>query len=180
VPQNCSVTHIPKFIQVWNNLRVSKWWQNFHFWVNYPFKLFSITWKSHEGVLKQVVNKLMFTRQWYILKTERFFFLFRFLRTDKNIVKTIPVHMDPRKQIKTLYYACQASLSLCKEVLHICHICTPIDWTLNMHAHDVTIFTNSRFCSLHGDDNAIIFKNLHFETRFHTFVFSGTENSVLG
>jgi len=26
-----------KFIQVWNNLRVSKWWQNFHFWVNYPF-----------------------------------------------------------------------------------------------------------------------------------------------
>ncbi len=27
-----------KFIQVWNYLRVSKWWQNFHFWVNYPFK----------------------------------------------------------------------------------------------------------------------------------------------
>ncbi len=26
-----------KFIQVWNYLRVSKW-QNFHFWVNYPFK----------------------------------------------------------------------------------------------------------------------------------------------
>ncbi len=26
------------FIQVWNYLRVSKWWQNFHFWVNYPFK----------------------------------------------------------------------------------------------------------------------------------------------
>ncbi len=25
------------FIQVWNYLRVSKWWQNFHFWVNYPF-----------------------------------------------------------------------------------------------------------------------------------------------
>ncbi len=25
-----------KFIQVWNYLRVSKWWQNFHFWVNYP------------------------------------------------------------------------------------------------------------------------------------------------
>ncbi len=22
----------------WNYLRVSKWWQNFHFWVNYPFK----------------------------------------------------------------------------------------------------------------------------------------------
>ncbi len=28
-----------KFIQVWNYLRVSKWWQNFHFWVNYPFKV---------------------------------------------------------------------------------------------------------------------------------------------
>ncbi len=27
-----------KFIQVWNYLRMSKWWQNFHFWVNYPFK----------------------------------------------------------------------------------------------------------------------------------------------
>ncbi len=27
-----------KFIQVWNYLRASKWWQNFHFWVNYPFK----------------------------------------------------------------------------------------------------------------------------------------------
>ncbi len=26
------------FIQVWNYLRVSKWWQDFHFWVNYPFK----------------------------------------------------------------------------------------------------------------------------------------------
>ncbi len=26
-----------KFIQVWNYLRESKWWHNFHFWVNYPF-----------------------------------------------------------------------------------------------------------------------------------------------
>ncbi len=26
-----------KFIEVCNYLRVSKWWQNFHFWVNYPF-----------------------------------------------------------------------------------------------------------------------------------------------
>ncbi len=29
-----------KFIQVWNYLRVSKWWQNFHFWVNYPLSSF--------------------------------------------------------------------------------------------------------------------------------------------
>ncbi len=34
------------FIQVWNYLRVSKWWQNFHFWVNYPFN----------ALLKCVVN----------------------------------------------------------------------------------------------------------------------------
>ncbi len=27
-----------KFIQVWNYFRLSKWWQHFHFWVNYPFK----------------------------------------------------------------------------------------------------------------------------------------------
>jgi len=30
-----------KFIQVWNNLRVSKWWQNFHFWVNFPFNIYN-------------------------------------------------------------------------------------------------------------------------------------------
>ncbi len=27
------------FIQVWNYLGVSKWWQKFHFWVNYPFNV---------------------------------------------------------------------------------------------------------------------------------------------
>ncbi len=32
-----------KFIQFWNYLRVSKWWQNCHFWVNYPFKSILIT-----------------------------------------------------------------------------------------------------------------------------------------
>jgi len=26
--------------QIWNNLRVSKCWQNFHFWLYYPFKFF--------------------------------------------------------------------------------------------------------------------------------------------
>ncbi len=25
------------FIKFWNNLRVSKFWHNFNFWVNYPF-----------------------------------------------------------------------------------------------------------------------------------------------
>ncbi len=26
-----------KLLQVWNDTRVSKWWQNFNFWVNYTF-----------------------------------------------------------------------------------------------------------------------------------------------
>jgi len=28
-----------KLIQVCSNLRVSKWWKNFYFWVEYPFKI---------------------------------------------------------------------------------------------------------------------------------------------
>ncbi len=34
---NCLATH--SLIQVWNYLRVSKWWQHFNFWVNYHFNL---------------------------------------------------------------------------------------------------------------------------------------------
>ncbi len=29
-----------KVLQVWNDIRVSNWWQNFHFWVNYSFNYF--------------------------------------------------------------------------------------------------------------------------------------------
>ncbi len=29
-------------IQVWKNMRVSKWWQNVHFWVNYSFNSLAI------------------------------------------------------------------------------------------------------------------------------------------
>ncbi len=51
VPQNSLVTNFLQnifllcsaekrlFIQVWNYLRVSKWWQNCHFWVNYTSKI---------------------------------------------------------------------------------------------------------------------------------------------
>ncbi len=40
-----------KFIQVWNYLRVSKWWQNFHFWVNYPFNISTKTvQQQHHGM----------------------------------------------------------------------------------------------------------------------------------
>ncbi len=48
VPQNSLITNFLQniflcvqnntFIQVWNYLRLSKCWQNFHFWVNCPFK----------------------------------------------------------------------------------------------------------------------------------------------
>ncbi len=31
------------FIQGWNYLRVSKWWQNFYFWMNYPFNVGGLT-----------------------------------------------------------------------------------------------------------------------------------------
>ncbi len=47
VRQNCSVTKIlhriffnvwqKKENQFWNNMRVSKWWQHFHFWVDCAF-----------------------------------------------------------------------------------------------------------------------------------------------
>ncbi len=38
------------FTQVWNYLRVSKWWQNFYFGVNYPFKY--------------VINVLCYEKHW--------------------------------------------------------------------------------------------------------------------
>ncbi len=37
---------------------------------------------------------------------------------------------------------------------------------------------NSRFCSLHGDDSSIVLKNVHFETHFQKFTFSGPQNAV--
>ncbi len=39
----------------------------------------------------------------------------------------------------------------------------------------------SQICirSLHRDNNDIIFKNLHFATRFQKFVFSGPQNAVV-
>jgi len=68
------------------------------------------------------------------------------------------------------YYSCQASNWRCRSVKKHC---SSIDWTRNTHAHDVTVSTNSRFSSLHAGDNGIIFKNVHFETHFQKFAFSG-------
>ncbi len=57
-----------KFIQVWNYLRVSKWWQNFYFWVNYPLNhtslYFNINRIGPRMILKEysavaVVTKLV-------------------------------------------------------------------------------------------------------------------------
>ncbi len=36
-------SRLKKCIQVWNYLRVRKWWQNFNLWVNYPFKVSRLT-----------------------------------------------------------------------------------------------------------------------------------------
>jgi len=90
-----------------------------------------------------------------VLKMERFFlFFFFFLRIgNKN---------DPRshwstKTTKNTVLCYQASSWWCHFVKK--HY-MPIDWTSNTHAHDVTVFTNSCFCSLRGDDNGIIFKKI--------------------
>ncbi len=39
-----SCSSIKKVIQVWNDVRVSKWWQNFHFRMEYCFCYFGAVW----------------------------------------------------------------------------------------------------------------------------------------
>ncbi len=46
-----------KLMQVWNNLRVSKWWQNSHIWVNYPFK-------NHWSMSLKQTNKSTSSNHW--------------------------------------------------------------------------------------------------------------------
>ncbi len=51
------------FIQVWNYLRVSKWWQNFHFWVNYPFKVWLLSrnlWRANRFPFNNVKGSMLF------------------------------------------------------------------------------------------------------------------------
>ncbi len=48
-----------------------------------------------------------------------------------------------------------------------------------MHVHDVINVTNLHFLSLHGDNKSMIFKNMHFETRFQEFAFSGRQNAIV-
>ncbi len=57
-----------RLIQVWNDMRVSKWWQNFHFWVNYSFKVSLSTLTS--VVLDHIYGQKAFfkiSREPYIL-----------------------------------------------------------------------------------------------------------------
>ncbi len=66
-----------KFIQDWIYLRMSKWWQDFHFWVNYPFKKhakqcfliiqkltvvsgFHVSWVHSIGIIVFLLCKLYF------------------------------------------------------------------------------------------------------------------------
>ncbi len=63
---NCLITSIIQniffyvLIQVWNDISVSGWWNIFHFWVNYPFKLKKAIHpkkvNTEEAILKNVSN----------------------------------------------------------------------------------------------------------------------------
>lgn len=43
-----------KVVQLWNKTRVSKWWNNYYFWVNFPFKCERIVW-----ILPRLFNSLL-------------------------------------------------------------------------------------------------------------------------
>lgn len=60
-------------------------------------------------------GKSTFTRQWCAKNRKFLLFSFALLHTDDNIVKTSPVHTNPRKRLKMQYYACQTSSWYCKE-----------------------------------------------------------------
>jgi len=71
---NCSVIHIllnifrrrMKFIQIWNNFGVSKRWQNFHLWVNYPFNVFSDFLIPLKNTLGVTISLLLSTQPWFL------------------------------------------------------------------------------------------------------------------
>jgi len=93
-----------------------------------------------------------------VIKTEKFFL----------VLLNIPcTNTDPWRQLKTLYYACQASSWRCHFVnKHYtpAHIHTSVDWKYNMHVHNVTIFTNLHFVFIqqYSCHKLHFFKSLHF------------------
>lgn len=50
---------------------------------------------------------------------------------------------------------------------------------MRYYSSQASVFTNPCFCSLHGDGNSIDFKNLHCETHFHKFAFSGPQSVII-
>ncbi len=73
------------FMQVWNYLRLSKLWQNFYFWVNYPFKLPGIPPSGIVQVLSALILK------WMNYWGESFFIVWR--------EETIPHWYQPRESL---------------------------------------------------------------------------------
>ncbi len=80
---------------------------------------------------------------------------------------------------KKLYYACQASGWLYHFVKkHYAPAHIPIDWTCKIHAHDITVFTNLHFHSLHGDNNGIVLKCPYYAIwNVHNLVLGVSSNS---
>lgn len=66
-PRRAIVLLNKKSVQVWNNMRVSIWWQKFHFWWTIPLK-------STVDVLKQDCDGQTFVTDWLALSV--FFFHF--------------------------------------------------------------------------------------------------------
>lgn len=87
-----------------------------------------------------------------VLKTDRLFIqVIQVLCTDSNYVKTISVHMDQQK--------------LCHFVKKY-HVSAHTHTRLNMYFSQIWVFED---CT---KNNWMIFKNLHFKTRFKKFAFS--------
>ncbi len=73
-----------------------------------------------------------------------------------------------------LYYTWQANSQLVNtQYAYAAHL--PIDRTHNTCVYDVTVFTNLCFCSIHRDDNRMVF---HFKTCFQVSAFSGLQNAI--
>ncbi len=75
-----------KLIQVWNDTRVSKWWQKFYFWVNYPFK--GIKLSLHEKKKNSFVPNFNFQ---YRLTEHDFKGASKFAQVAENLAMSLSV-----------------------------------------------------------------------------------------
>ncbi len=53
-------SQITKVLWVWNDMKVSNLWQNFHFWVNYPFKLSILHQLTSDYLPNTVASKYIY------------------------------------------------------------------------------------------------------------------------